>query len=61
MGKVYVNESYFFNFKIRRRLKLFLQPKKRRLQEYDWHDIHGVIILCGMCGMDLNATVLMVC
>ena len=57
-GKVYVNEIYFFNFKVRRHLKLFLQPRKRRIQEYDWHDMHGVIILCGM---GLNTTVLMVC
>ena len=57
-GKVYVNESYFFNFKVRRHLKLFLQPKKRRIQEYDWHDMHGVIVYNGAC---LFATVLMVC
>ena len=57
-AKAYVNESYFFNFKVRRQLKLFLQPRKRRIQEYDWQDMHGVIILCGI---GLNATVLMVC
>ena len=57
-GKVYVNESYFFNFKVRRHLKLFLQPKKRRIQEYDWHDMHGVIVYNGA---RLFATVLMVC
>ncbi|OTQ56245.1 DUF6708 domain-containing protein [Gilliamella sp. A7] len=57
-GKVYVNESYFFNFKVRRHPKLFLQPKKRRIQEYDWHDMHGVIVYNGA---RLFATVLMVC
>ena len=57
-GKVYVNESYFFNFKVRRHLKLFLQPKKRRIQEYDWHDMHGVIVHNGPYFV---ATVLMVC
>ncbi|WP_141674889.1 DUF6708 domain-containing protein, partial [Gilliamella sp. App4-10] len=34
-GKVYVNESYFFNFKVLRRPAVFLQPKKRRIKEYD--------------------------
>ena len=57
-GKAYVNESYFFNFKVRRQLKLFLQPKKRRIQEYDWHDMHGVII---HSGIGLVTTVLMEC
>ena len=57
-GKVYVNESYFFNFKILRHPKVFLQPKKRRIQEYDWHDMHGVIVYNGA---RLSATVLMVC
>ena len=57
-GKVYVNESYFFNFKVRRQLKLFLQPKKRRIQEYNWQDMHGVII---HSGIGLVTTVLMEC
>ena len=57
-GKVYVNESYFFNIKVRRHPKLFLQPKKRRIQEYDWHDMHGVIVHNGPYFV---ATVLMVC
>lgn len=43
-SKVYVNESYFFNFKVLHHPKVFLQPKKRRIQEYDWNDLHGVII-----------------
>ena len=59
-GKAYVNESYFFNFKIRRHLKLFLQPRKRRIQEYDWHDMHGVIIHNGS-RHPLSTSVLMVC
>ena len=59
-GKVYVNESYFFNFKIRRHLKLFLQPRKRRIQEFDWQDMHGVIIHNGS-RHPLSTSVLMVC
>ena len=59
-GKVYVNESYFFNFKILRHPKVFLQPKKRRIQEYDWNDMHGVIIH-NFSRNALISTVLMVC
>ena len=59
-GKAYVNESYFFNFKMRRHLKLFLQPRKRRIQEYDWHDMHGVIIH-NSSRHPLSTSVLMVC
>ena len=59
-GKVYVNESYFFNFKILRHPKVFLQPKKRRIQEYDWNDMHGVIIH-NFSRNALSSTVLMVC
>ena len=59
-GKVYVNESYFFNFKILRHPKVFLQPKKRRIQEYDWNDMHGVIIH-NFSRNALTSTVLMVC
>ena len=59
-GKVYVNENYFFNFKVLHNPKVFLQPKKRRIQEYDWNDMHGVVnhnLLRGMA----PATLLMVC
>ena len=59
-GKVYVNESYFFNFKVLRHPKVFLQPKKRRMQEYDWNDMHGVIIH-NFSRNALSSTVLMVC
>ncbi|OCF93817.1 hypothetical protein A9G17_12185 [Gilliamella sp. wkB7] len=59
-GKVYVNESYFFNFKILRHPKVFLQPKKRRIQEYDWNDMHGVIIH-NFSRNALTSTMLMVC
>ena len=59
-GKVYVNENYFFNFKILRHPKVFLQPKKRRIQEYDWNDMHGVIIH-NFSRNALTSTVLMVC
>lgn len=43
-SKVYGNESYFFNFKVLHHPNVFLQPKKRRIQEYDWNDLPGVII-----------------
>ncbi|OCG54179.1 hypothetical protein A9G36_08820 [Gilliamella sp. Choc6-1] len=59
-GKVYVNESYFFNFKVLRHPSVFLQPKKRRIKEYDWDDLHGVIIH-NMSRNALSSTVLMVC
>ncbi|OCG47460.1 hypothetical protein A9G34_00315 [Gilliamella sp. Choc4-2] len=59
-GKVYVNESYFFNFKVLRHPAVFLQPKKRRIKEYDWDDLHGVIIH-NMSRNALSSTVLMVC
>ncbi|MBI0031533.1 hypothetical protein H3S75_09840 [Gilliamella sp. B14384G15] len=59
-GKVYVNESFFFNFKVLRHPKVFLQPKKRRIQEYDWNDMHGVIIH-NFSRNALTSTVLMVC
>ena len=59
-GKVYVNENYFFNFKVLRHPKVFLQPKKRRIQEYDWNDMHGVIIH-NFSRNALTSTVLMVC
>ncbi|OCG18836.1 hypothetical protein A9G24_11390 [Gilliamella sp. App6-5] len=59
-GKVYVNESDFFNFKFLRHPAVFLQPKKRRIKEYDWDDLHGVIIH-NMSRNALTSTVLMVC
>jgi hypothetical protein len=59
-GKVYVNESYFFNFKFLHHPSVFLQPKKRRIKEYDWDDLHGVIIH-NMSRNALSSTVLMVC
>jgi hypothetical protein len=59
-SKVYVNESDFFNFKFLRHPVVFLQPKKRRIKEYDWDDLHGVIIH-NMSRNALSSTVLMVC
>ncbi|OCG42504.1 hypothetical protein A9G28_05015 [Gilliamella sp. Fer1-1] len=59
-GKVYVNESDFFNFKFLRHPAVFLHPKKRRIKEYDWDDLHGVIIH-NMSRNALSSTVLMVC
>ncbi|MWP48172.1 DUF6708 domain-containing protein, partial [Gilliamella sp. Pas-s27] len=52
--------SDFFNFKFLRHPAVFLQPKKRRIKEYDWDDLHGVIIH-NMSRNALTSTVLMVC
>ena len=59
-GKVYVNESYFFNFKILRNPLTFLHPNKRRIKEYDWADLHGVAIH-NYSPYSLVSDILMVC
>ena len=59
-GKVYVNESYFFNFKILRNPLTFLYPNKRRIKEYDWADLHGVAIH-NYSPYSLVSDILMVC
>ena len=59
-GKVYVNESYFFNFKILRNPLTFLHPNKKRIKEYDWADLHGVVVH-NYSRYSLNSTILMVC
>ena len=59
-GKVYVNESYFFNFKILRNPLTFLQPNKKRIKEYDWAYLQGVVVH-NYSRYSLNSTILMVC
>ncbi|MCX8616812.1 hypothetical protein J3U42_00195 [Gilliamella sp. B2923] len=59
-GKVYVNESYFFNFKVLRNPLTFLHPNKKRIKEYDWTDLHGVVVH-NFSRYSLNSTILMVC
>ena len=59
-GKVYVNESYFFNFKVLRNPLTFLYPNKKRIKEYDWADLHGVVVH-NFSRYSLNSTILMVC
>jgi hypothetical protein len=59
-NKVYVNESYFFNFKFWRNPLTFLHPAKRRIKEYDWADLHGVVIH-NYSRNALTTTILMVC
>lgn len=58
--KVYVNESYFFNFKFWRNPLTFLFPAKRRVKEYDWADLQGVVIH-NYSRYALTTTILMVC
>ena len=59
-GKVYVNESYFFNFKILRNPLTFLHPNKKRIKEYDWAYLQGVVVH-NYSRYSLNSTILMVC
>ena len=59
-GKVYVNESYFFNFKILRNPFTFLYPNKKRIKEYDWAYLQGVVVH-NFSRYSLNSTILMVC
>ncbi|QYN43881.1 hypothetical protein GYM75_03005 [Gilliamella sp. ESL0441] len=59
-GKVYVNESYFFNFKVLRNPLTFLHPNKKRIKEYDWAYLQGVVVH-NYSRYSLNSTILMVC
>ncbi|OCG15942.1 hypothetical protein A9G24_00930 [Gilliamella sp. App6-5] len=59
-GKVYINESYFFNFKVLRNPLTFLHPNKKRIKEYDWADLQGVVVH-NFSRYSLNTTILMVC
>ena len=59
-NKVYINESYFFNFTSFKNPIHFLQPNKKRIKEYDWADLHGVVVH-NFSTYSLNTTILMVC
>jgi hypothetical protein len=59
-GKVYINESYFFNFKVLRNPLTFLHPNKKRIKEYDWANLQGVVVH-NFSRSSLNTTILMVC
>ncbi|WP_392562130.1 hypothetical protein RHO12_01170 [Orbus sturtevantii] len=58
--KVYINESYFFNFKFWRNPLMFLLPAKRRIKEYDWADLHGIVVH-NYSRNALTTTIMMVC
>ena len=59
-GKVYVNESYFYNFKFLKNPLTYLHPSKKRIKEYDWAYLQGVVVH-NFSRYSLNSTVLMVC
>ncbi|MCX8700672.1 hypothetical protein J3U11_06255 [Gilliamella sp. B2840] len=59
-GKVYVNESYFFNFKVLRNPLTFLHPNKKRIKEYDWAYLQGVVVH-NFSRYSRNSVILMVC
>ena len=59
-GKVYINESYFFNFKVLRNPLTLLYPNKKRIKEYDWAYLQGVVVH-NYSRYSLNSTILMVC
>ena len=59
-GKVYVNESYFFNFKSLRNPLTFFHPNKKRIKEYDWAHLQGVAIH-NFSPYSLVSIILMVC
>ncbi|OTP80980.1 hypothetical protein B5S40_13885 [Gilliamella apicola] len=59
-NKVYINESYFFNFTSFKNPIHFLKPNKKRIKEYDWGDLHGVVVH-NFSTYSLNTTILMVC
>ena len=58
--KVYINESYFFNCTTFKNAIYFLHPNKKRIKEYDWADLHGVVVH-NFFTYSLNITILMVC
>ena len=59
-GKVYVNESYFFNFKVLRNPLTFFHPSKKRIKEYDWAYLQGVVVH-NFSRYSRNSVILMVC
>ena len=59
-GKVYVNESYFFNFKFLKNPLTYLHPSKKRIKEYDWAYLQGVVVH-NFSRYSRNSVILMVC
>ena len=59
-GKVYVNESYFYNYKFLKNPLTYLHPSKKRIKEYDWAHLQGVVVH-NLSRDKLVSIVLMVC
>ena len=59
-GKVYVNESYFYNFKFLKNPLTYLHPSKKRIKEYDWAHLQGVVVH-NFSRNSLVTIILMVC
>ena len=59
-GKVYVNESYFYNFKFLKNPLTYLHPSKKRIKEYDWAYLQGVVVH-NFSRYSRNSIILMVC
>ncbi|MFQ0997753.1 DUF6708 domain-containing protein [Gilliamella sp. CG25] len=59
-GQVYVNESYFFSFRFLYNPIYLLHPNKKRIKEYDWAHLQGVVVH-NFSRNSLNSTILMVC
>ena len=59
-GKVYVNESYFYNFKFLKNPLTYLHPSKKRIKEYDWAYLQGVVVH-NFSRYSRNSVILMVC
>ncbi|WP_167370128.1 DUF6708 domain-containing protein, partial [Gilliamella bombi] len=49
-----------FNFKVLRNPLTFLHPNKKRIKEYDWAHLQGVVVH-NFSRSSLNTTILMVC
>ena len=59
-GQVYVNESYFFNFRILYNPIYLFHPNKKRIKEYDWAHLQGVVVH-NFSRNSLVTIILMVC
>ncbi|MFQ1041300.1 DUF6708 domain-containing protein [Gilliamella sp. CG16] len=60
-GKVYINEGYFFNFKLFYNPLYMFYPLKKRIKEYDWADLQGVVLQFRSSRFSSYMIVLMVC
>ena len=59
-GQVYVNESYFFSFRILYNPIYLFHPNKKRIKEYDWAHLQGVVVH-NFSRNSLVTIILMVC